>query len=247
MHRAEPKGLNASPQLRILATPQRRDAVNETEWQSSVDLDAMLDHIRGRITDRKLRLFACACVRQGWELLAGESGRAAVEAAEAFADGGLTRARLKRFRVAVTAHMDAIARQRRGVWVRDPVRHFESRLCDAARRVAGEGDLWDVVRQVRLTLHYAPLRDREAGLPALLRDVVGTPGAPFNVEPDWRTSTALALAGGIYEERAFDRLPILADALQDAGCENAQILDHCRDPAPHIRGCWVVDLVLDRQ
>jgi hypothetical protein len=48
------------------------------------------------------------------------------------------------------------------------------------------------------------------------------------------------------EERAFERLPILADALQDAGCENADILDHCRGPGPHARGCWVVDLILDK-
>ncbi|HUR53438.1 MAG TPA: hypothetical protein VMZ71_04880 [Gemmataceae bacterium] len=56
----------------------------------------------------------------------------------------------------------------------------------------------------------------------------------------------IALANGIYEERAFDRLPILADALQDAGCDNDGILTHCRGDGAHVRGCWVVDLLLGK-
>jgi len=66
------------------------------------------------------------------------------------------------------------------------------------------------------------------------------------LDPAWLTSTVVSLAEGIYAERAFDRLPILADALQDAGCENTDVLDHCRGPGPHVRGCWVVDLVLGK-
>ena len=79
-----------------------------------------------------------------------------------------------------------------------------------------------------------------------LRDIFGNPFRPVAVDPTWLTSTAVALARGIYDDRAFDRLPILADALQDAGCENADVLDHCRGPGPHVRGCWVVDLVLGK-
>jgi hypothetical protein len=67
------------------------------------------------------------------------------------------------------------------------------------------------------------------------------------IDPAWRTADVLLLARGIYEERAFDRMPILADALQDAGCDNEDILAHCRDAnTPLARGCWVVDLVLDK-
>jgi hypothetical protein len=66
------------------------------------------------------------------------------------------------------------------------------------------------------------------------------------LDPNWRTSTVLALAQGIYDERAFDRLPILADALEDAGCDNEEMLAHCRGAGPHARGCWVVDLVLGK-
>ncbi|HJZ55783.1 MAG TPA: hypothetical protein VKE74_12520 [Gemmataceae bacterium] len=66
------------------------------------------------------------------------------------------------------------------------------------------------------------------------------------LDPAWLTSTVVQLAEGIYADRAFDRLPILADALQDAGCENPEILAHCRGPSPHARGCWVVDLLLGK-
>lgn len=65
-------------------------------------------------------------------------------------------------------------------------------------------------------------------------------------EPRWRSETVLALAAGIYAEGAFDRLPILADALEEAGCDNTDILAHCRGPGPHVRGCWVVDLILGK-
>jgi hypothetical protein len=66
-------------------------------------------------------------------------------------------------------------------------------------------------------------------------------------DPRWRTSDTLGLARGIYEERAFDRMPLLADALMDAGCDDEQVLSHCRSEGPHVRGCWVVDLVLGKE
>jgi hypothetical protein len=80
----------------------------------------------------------------------------------------------------------------------------------------------------------------------LLHEIIGNPFRPVAVQPAWLTSTVVELARGIYAERAFDRLPILADALQDAGCEDEDILAHCRDGDPHARGCWVVDLVLGK-
>jgi hypothetical protein len=80
----------------------------------------------------------------------------------------------------------------------------------------------------------------------VIRDVIGNPFSPVTVEPGWLTPTVTELARGIYEGRAFDRLPILADALQDAGCDHADVLGHCRGSGPHVRGCWVVDLVLGK-
>ena len=83
---------------------------------------------------------------------------------------------------------------------------------------------------------------------ALLRDVIPNPYRPVSFSPTWRTSTALTLASQMYESRDFSLMPILADALQDPGCEDEQILSHCRDPrATHVRGCWVVDLVLGKE
>ncbi|MBY0526866.1 MAG: hypothetical protein K2R98_25965 [Gemmataceae bacterium] len=80
----------------------------------------------------------------------------------------------------------------------------------------------------------------------LLRDIIGNPFQSVTLNSDHRTNAAVGLAEAIYADRAFDRLPILADALEDAGCTDADILNHCRQPGEHVRGCWVVDLLLGR-
>jgi hypothetical protein len=77
----------------------------------------------------------------------------------------------------------------------------------------------------------------------LLRDLIGNPFRPVAVASAWLTPTVRALAQGVYEERAFDRLPILADALEEAGCADPDLLGHLRGPGPHVRGCWPVDLL----
>jgi hypothetical protein len=82
---------------------------------------------------------------------------------------------------------------------------------------------------------------------AVFRDILGNPFRPAAADPAWLTSTVAQLASGIYADRAFDRLPFLGDALEDAGCADRAILDHCRSPGPHVRGCWVVDLLLGKQ
>ncbi len=81
----------------------------------------------------------------------------------------------------------------------------------------------------------------------LLRDVFGNPFRPVMLRSSWLTSTVKDLSAAIYGDRAFDRLPLLADALEDADCTNADILAHCRGPGPHVRGCWVVDLLLGKK
>jgi hypothetical protein len=90
-------------------------------------------------------------------------------------------------------------------------------------------------------------REEEAAQAALLRDIFGNPFRPVSVEPTWLSSTVTALATGIYADRAFDRMPILADALEEAGCDNIDVLNHCRGPGPHVLGCWVVDLLLGKE
>jgi hypothetical protein len=81
----------------------------------------------------------------------------------------------------------------------------------------------------------------------LLREQLGNPFRPYHFAPEWRTETVLALAGGIEADRAFDRMPILADALEEAGCDERGMLDHLRGSGPHARGCWVLDLILNRE
>lgn len=86
----------------------------------------------------------------------------------------------------------------------------------------------------------------EAYFCALFRDIFGNPFHPIELLTASKNSTVGNLAQAIYADRAFDLLPILADALEDAGCHNTEILAHCRGPGPHVRGCWVVDLILSK-
>ena len=81
-------------------------------------------------------------------------------------------------------------------------------------------------------------------------DIFGNPFRPVQVDPTWlrwNDSTIPKIAQSLYDDRAFDRMPILADALEDAGCTDAAILDHCRGPGPHSRGCFLIDLLLGKE
>jgi hypothetical protein len=84
----------------------------------------------------------------------------------------------------------------------------------------------------------------EAAQCAVARDVLGYPEVTVTYDPEWRTSTAVAIVRGMYETRDFSAMPILADALQDAGCDEPEVLEHCRADQPHVRGCWVCEMVL---
>ena len=83
----------------------------------------------------------------------------------------------------------------------------------------------------------------------LLRDVFGNPFRPVLISPSWlawNDGAIRKMVQLIYDDRAFNQLPLLADALEDAGCADAAILSHCREPGEHVRGCWVVDLLLGK-
>jgi hypothetical protein len=95
-------------------------------------------------------------------------------------------------------------------------------------------------------MRLAILAEEELAQSQLIRCIFGNPFRPVAFAPEWRTPTAVALADAIYADRAFDRLPVLADALEEAGCDNLEVLAHCRGPGPHARGCWVVDLILGK-
>jgi hypothetical protein len=115
-----------------------------------------------------------------------------------------------------------------GIALTDAVRHLAAATFEA---------MWSAGRDP----------NRRATLASVIRDIFGNLFRPVAFDPAWRTATAVAVARQMYETRDFGGMPILADALQDAGCEDEYILHHCRDTSvPHVRGCWVCDLVLDR-
>ena len=196
--------------------------MTEAEWLAGDDPAPMLEFLASRASPRKLRLFAAACTRRAWDRVAAP-GRAAVEVAERFADGRATPAELRAARLACK---DAGGG---GAWYAAASRPAVAARNAALSALAG-GD---------------PGAERAAQA-GLLRDVAGNPYRPAAVDKRWRTTDVLALALAVYDERAFDRLPLLGAALMDAGCADEQIISHCRADGPHVRGCWVVDLILGK-
>lgn len=202
---------------------------------------------RTKAGKRKLRLFACGCCRMVWHLLDKTLLRPAVQAAEQFADGA--------------ADEDELRRRSKTVEPLSPApflpkfpglkRWTAARMvADACESKAGDAALGQTIMPMALAGHSIGPFDGEALLCHLLRDIFGNPFRPASVKREWIAAndrTAEGVAMSIYEDRAFDRLPILADALEDAGCNDEAILGHCRGPGPHVRGCWVVDLILGRQ
>ncbi len=119
--------------------------------------------------------------------------------------------------------------------------------------VHGEGERYSVVTGCQNAAGYLATEEHDGRMSEerrqveLIRDIFGNPFHPVALDRSWLTSDVVALAHGIYEEKAFDRMPILADALQDAGCANDDVLNHCRDAKRvHVRGCWVIDLLTGR-
>jgi hypothetical protein len=208
--------------------------MTEVEWLACEEPTPMLDSVPSDASERKLQLFAVACccrVRSGNASLTLSM---AITAAAQHADGEGTLDELRR----LSSLAQTIAHP--GVWAySEPA----ARVARAIRMLPGNReDIREVVRET-----CDDETDRLAGA-YLLRDIFGNPFRPVTFAPEWRTDTAVALARQMYESREFSAMPILADALQDAGCNNDAILNHCRDTSlTHVRGCWVVDLVLGKE
>jgi hypothetical protein len=203
----------------------------------------MLAHLRVRASSRKLRLFACACARRVWGRF-DATGRWAVQSAERAAEGEGPEGELR------GAHAEAHEAALRAVtgWGMNR-RHDHARFVAASSAASDAAEAASMASQDMLRLADEELRRpaEEAAQIADIRCVFGDPFHPVLVDPGWLTSTVRVLAGQADETREFGVLPILADALQDAGCDNESILNHCRDAnATHVRGCWVVDLVLGK-
>ena len=225
--------------------------MTEAQWLGCDEPDRMLAFLRDKTSDRKLRLFAVACARDelaraqagqgcfnfGDELDAGfteffwdpaRGYEAAVLAAESAADGGPQR-HFSPWYVGHAVAAEAIAYAALG---HDPdglTATPPERIAETARRY---------------TNHPA----------GCLRDIFGNPFRPAAVDPGWLTHTVMSLARTAYEERTLpsgeldpQRLAVLADALEEAGCSDPELMGHLRSAGPHVRGCWALDLVLGKQ
>lgn len=257
--------------------------MTEQEWLACTDPTTMLEFLRGKVSDRKLRLFVCACCRRLWPLLRDERSRSAVEQSERYADESveadvLSSVELLARRASDEAEM-AVARRPKGrgrlaVYIAQFTRKAaelsaakcmlplsDKRAADPVVLDQGEEAVLVVMSAApyALAVHRTKMTegdrfeqahaDEQSSCAALLRDIFANPFRPVALNPtwlEWTHGTIPKLAQAIYDDRRFSDMPILADALEEAGCRNASILEHCRIPGEHVRGCWVVDLVLGK-
>ena len=232
--------------------------MTEAQWLAGDDLVGMLTFVQTRTTNRKQRLFACGCCRGMWEAEPGVAVDRAIRIGYWHADEGNNDEQanrpaweqvLQEGRAAGQAgdRMTSVLTFFAGsCLLKDPLSLF----IDTPRRSV-RGWLFELPWRVSRWLGgpvstHEQVKERMRGWCSFARDVFGNPFRPAAVDPTWLTSTAVATARQMYESRDFSAMPILADALQDAGCECDDILSHCRGPGPHVRGCWVVDLVLGK-
>src|SRR4051812_17679097 len=212
--------------------------MREWEWLACTDPDALLEFLRtaGKATDRKLRLFTCACLRRIRHLLPDERSRTAIEVAERFADGQVTRENLE------TAFKAALAAARATACA------FNDRGYAAANAAAYAAVLRTYCQGIDETVLD------ECTQCSFLRDLFGNPFRPVRLDSAWFTPTVVSLAQAACHERILPsghlhpaRLAVLADALEEAGCTDAEILGHLRGPGPHVRGCFVLDDILGKE
>jgi hypothetical protein len=215
--------------------------MTEAEW-----VRASAQELRDAVDDldpRRQRLFGSACCRLLGNLLVPPAPEA-LDVIERFADTGKTKVALRRARQALRAVRHnlpraAPGRDVKGFWTLWAVEVAATENASGAAAEEAERALREdagLFEEVARRWVYGPYRD----IAGFLFQPVAFPAA-------WRTDTAVQLAKGMYESRDFSAMPILADALQDAGCDNDAILEHCRDADQlHVRGCWVVDLVLGK-
>ena len=209
--------------------------MTEQEWLECGDPSIMEQFLQNGTSQRKARLFFCACCRHIWDLMTDERCRQGVVAAEAFADGKVTFSELE------MAHESADAAAFDYVY-------DVFNMAELATQAKVDLNGWISSTSANhsddnLEWYCGPLRC-----------IYGNPFRPVVLKPAWQTSTVVALAHATYDNRILpagtlepDRLAVLADALEEAGCDNPDILGHLRGPGPHLRGCWVVDLILGKE
>lgn len=240
--------------------------MTEADWLTSTDFAALAQFAAGRLSPRRQRLLAVAFCRAVEHLFDHPELVEALATVERYADGrrdavDMDRA-CQRCREIATEEQDRYARQVDG-GASGGRGHLRSELawavvCAASPQltvadVGTRAALAAVQARTGADLVFAPVDEFQAAcaeeaprMRAVVWEVVGNPFRSLDFAP-WRTNTAVSLARQMYDSREFGAMPILADALQDAGCDNEEVLSHCRDVTlTHVRGCWVVDLVLSK-
>jgi hypothetical protein len=229
--------------------------VTEADWLEAKQPGPMVEYLeqhREQFSARKLRLLATAWCRGSAHLLPDEQSRSAIEIVERYAEGKATLWELADVRsIALAAERSTHPQAARAVyWAasRRPDISLSNVWEGAGQAVAldamGRSHV-DVRNLEEVYNHALAMVGREQA--DLVRECLGNPFRPVNLDPTWlRWSHGIVgqLAQGIYEDRAFDRLPILGDALEEAGCHDRAILDHCRGPGPHVLGCWLIDCIV---
>jgi hypothetical protein len=208
--------------------------MTEHEWQDRTDPTPLLVFLRGKASERKLRLFAVACCRRVGRLMTDGRSRRAVEVAERYADG--LAGDVERIYSSKTAW---------AAWTTP---------AGAAAREAVEGDAWasasGASRYASWAVCGVPRAQELHAQAELARDIFGNIFYPVTIFPfwfSWHGGLPVAMAQRMYDSRDFTDMPVLADALEEAGCQDSDILGHCRMTREHVRGCWVVDLMLGKQ
>jgi hypothetical protein len=211
--------------------------ITESKWLASTEPALLLEHVRQKVQlartargRRKLLLFAAACACRSRQR--DRYDGAAWDVCERYADG-------------LVSKIEYLRQSHGMMGVTGFFRHGDNRAWALAAATA------TAIRQINSAncRDHQVLRAESAAQAALVREVFGNPFRTVRIPRAlllWHDGTIPRLAQSIYDERAFDRLPILADALEDAGCSDAETLTHCRGNGTHVRGCWVVDLLLSK-
>jgi hypothetical protein len=247
--------------------------MNEDEWLTGTDFTAHARYAAEHLSPRRQRLLAVAFCRAAGDLLDHPDLTDALDVIDQYADGRVPgfvveRARQECRTVAqelYAAYRRAIDANPRGVHAPGQSEVVCSELAWAVSFAAtsplplemvGARVLSAVVQARTGAVEVVPAPTaafsaataaQHLAMRGAVWEVVGTPFRPHTFNPEWRTDTVQSLTTQMYESRDFGAMPILADALQDAGCDDEQVLTHCRTEAMHVRGCWVVDLVLGKE
>jgi len=241
--------------------------MTEEEWTISPNLGKMLFHL-SEGNERKLRLFALSCCQRVRHLVEPDLFDNAMGALAEYVEGKRPITALASVQPSLLEALNRVQEdspREEGVQVLTaPFSAINAVLAavssdyrprfNSAGYTSAMSSLVHFAASVRATPIWDATRDREMTDRARrgeeddylrwLCDIFGNPFRPIAFDPAWGTEATVGLARGIYDDCAFERMPILADALEEAGCEHADILAHCREPGVHVRGCWVVDLVL---